>query len=112
MNTTAVERMRRSATAAVRARFYASRRARLLAARVRPRALVLVYHRIAHSNVDPFGQAVAPAQPEGRRGQLHVLARERLRQHRRGGRVVDRGQGAVRGPADVLRFGSRLLDEI
>ena len=61
MNTTAVERMRRSATAAVRARFYASHRARLLAARVRPRALVLVYHRIAHSKVDPFGQAVAPA---------------------------------------------------
>jgi len=58
MKTTAVEQMRRRATAAVRARLYATSRTRLLLGKIRPRALVLVYHRIGEPPFDPFGQAV------------------------------------------------------
>jgi peptidoglycan/xylan/chitin deacetylase (PgdA/CDA1 family) len=39
---------------------YGTRGLRTLAARVRPRACVLVYHRIAQSRSDPFGQTVTP----------------------------------------------------
>jgi peptidoglycan/xylan/chitin deacetylase (PgdA/CDA1 family) len=61
MNTTAVERLRRRATAATRAAFYASRPGRFLAATFRPRAVVLLYHRIAEPALDPHGQAVSRA---------------------------------------------------
>ena len=61
MKTTAVEQMRRRATAAVRARFYATSGTRFLAGKVRPRALVLVYHRLGEPAFDPFGQAVTPS---------------------------------------------------
>jgi peptidoglycan/xylan/chitin deacetylase (PgdA/CDA1 family) len=58
MKTTAVEQMRRRATAAVRARLYATSGTRFLLGKIRPRALVLVYHRIGEPAFDPFGQAV------------------------------------------------------
>jgi peptidoglycan/xylan/chitin deacetylase (PgdA/CDA1 family) len=58
MKTTAVEQMRRRATAAVRARLYATSPTRFLLGRSRPRALVLVYHRLGEPALDPFGQAV------------------------------------------------------
>lgn len=58
MKTTAVEQMRRRAPAAVRARLYATSRTRLLLGKIRPRALVLVYHRLGEPVFDPFGQAV------------------------------------------------------
>jgi peptidoglycan/xylan/chitin deacetylase (PgdA/CDA1 family) len=61
MKTTAVEQMRRRATAAVRARLYATSGTRLLLRKIRPRALVLVYHRIGDPAFDPFGQAVTPS---------------------------------------------------
>src|SRR5438270_1346073 len=57
----AVEGMRRRATAAVRARLYATGTARSVLGKVQPRALVLAYHRIGEPESDPFGQAVAPA---------------------------------------------------
>jgi peptidoglycan/xylan/chitin deacetylase (PgdA/CDA1 family) len=60
MKTTAVEQMRRRATAAVRARLYATSRTRSLLGKIRPHALVLVYHRIGEPAFDPFGQAVTP----------------------------------------------------
>lgn len=53
--------MRRRATAAVRARLYATTTVRSALAKVRPRALVLTYHRIGEPAHDPFGQAVTPA---------------------------------------------------
>lgn len=57
MNTTAVERTRAEA---VRARLYSSRGGQLFASVLRPRALVLVYHRVAEPIRDPAGQAVTP----------------------------------------------------
>jgi peptidoglycan/xylan/chitin deacetylase (PgdA/CDA1 family) len=59
MKTTAVEQMRRRATAAVRARLYATSSVRFLLGKIRPRALVLVYHRLGEPALDPFGQAVS-----------------------------------------------------
>jgi peptidoglycan/xylan/chitin deacetylase (PgdA/CDA1 family) len=59
MKTTAVEQMRRRATAAVRARLYATSGTRFLVGKIRPRALVLVYHRLGEPAFDPFGQAVS-----------------------------------------------------
>jgi peptidoglycan/xylan/chitin deacetylase (PgdA/CDA1 family) len=56
----AAPEMRRRATAAVRARLYATKSARTVVGKVRPRALVLAYHRIGEPEFDPFGQAVAP----------------------------------------------------
>jgi peptidoglycan/xylan/chitin deacetylase (PgdA/CDA1 family) len=61
MKTAAVEEVRRRATAAVRAGLYARHATRTVAGKVRPRALVLVYHRVGEPSFDPFGQAVSPA---------------------------------------------------
>jgi peptidoglycan/xylan/chitin deacetylase (PgdA/CDA1 family) len=59
MNTTVVEGTRRRAQAAVRARLYSSRVGQMVAAKIRPLALGLVYHRVDEPKVDPWGQAVS-----------------------------------------------------